>query len=88
MKSSRIAQLLLIFLALLGVFSLGIEAWHGSTPARMVHFLQEHNLWDAWNQLRWEHMFTHEVLHFLSGLTGSMLGCWICFALQKRDQRG
>jgi membrane protein DedA with SNARE-associated domain len=36
--------------------------------------------------LRWQHMYSHEVLHFLSGVVGSFVGCWIYFAIQrKRD---
>ncbi len=29
-------------------------------------------------------MYSHEILHFLSGVAGSALGCWIYFAIQKR----
>jgi membrane protein DedA with SNARE-associated domain len=34
----------------------------------------------------WQHMYSHEVLHFLSGVVGSMLGCWIYFAVQRRKK--
>jgi hypothetical protein len=31
--------------------------------------------------------YSHEVLHFLSGMFGSVLGCWIYFAIQKTKAR-
>jgi hypothetical protein len=71
-------------LVLLGVLALADEAWQGSAPAPLVRFLLDHHLWHVWNQLRWQRMYSHEVLHFLSGLAGSFLGCWIYFAIQKR----
>ena len=77
---------LVCVLALLGVLSLLIEAWRGPTPPALAKFLQAHNLWHVWIELRWEYMYTHEVLHFLSGVAGSVLGCWIYFAYQKRKQ--
>ncbi len=75
---------LVAVLALLGVLSLIDELWRSPTPLPLVHFLQAHNLWQLWNTLRWQHMYSHEVLHFLSGVAGSMLGCWIYFAIQKK----
>ena len=71
-------------LALLGALSLADELWVAPTPVSLLRFLQAHQLWDVWNELRWEHMYSHEVLHFISGVAGSMLGCWIYFAVQKR----
>jgi hypothetical protein len=29
-------------------------------------------------------MYSHEILHFISGVFGAMLGCWLYFAVQKR----
>jgi len=29
-------------------------------------------------------MYSHEALHFLSGVVGSIAGCWIYFSLQER----
>ncbi|HEY1577870.1 MAG TPA: hypothetical protein VGF82_12445 [Terracidiphilus sp.] len=71
-------------LALLGAVSLADEVWVAPTPIPLVRFLQAHQLWGVWNELRWEHMYSHEVLHFISGVVGSMLGCWIYFGVQKR----
>jgi hypothetical protein len=71
-------------LTLLGALSLADELWRAPTPAALSQFLQAHGLWAIWMQLRWEHMYSHEVLHFLSGVVGSALGCWIYFAVQKR----
>jgi hypothetical protein len=68
----------------LGVLALLDEAWRGPEPPWLVAFIQAHHFWDIWMQLRWEHMYSHEVLHFLSGLFGSMLGCWIYFAYQRK----
>ncbi len=73
-----------IFFTSLGILALADEAWRSSEPPWLVKFIQAHGLWNVWMQLRWEHMYSHEVLHFLSGLFGSMLGCWIYFAYQKR----
>jgi hypothetical protein len=75
---------LIFILALLGVLSLLDEAWRGPVPDSLVSFLLAHHLWDLWNTLRWQYMYSHEVLHFLSGVVGSMVGCWIYFAIQKR----
>ena len=75
---------LILILALLGVLSLLDEAWQGPAPDWLVSFLLAHHLWDIWNQLRWQYMYSHEVLHFLSGVVGSAVGCWIYFAIQKR----
>ena len=51
-------------LALLGALSLADELWVAPTPVSLLRFLQAHQLWDVWNELRWEHMYSHEVLHF------------------------
>jgi hypothetical protein len=75
---------LILFLVMLGALSLFAEHSQASIPDSMVRFLQAHGLWNAWNQLRWQWMFSHEILHFLSGVFGSLLGCWIYFAFQKR----
>jgi hypothetical protein len=72
------------FLVGLGVLALLDEAWRSAEPPWLVRFIQALGLWNVWEQLRWEHMYSHEVLHFLSGLFGSMLGCWIYFAYQKK----
>jgi hypothetical protein len=80
----RLYPELTIVLALLGLLSLADEAWRGPTPPALTQFLQNHHLWHLWLELRWQHMYSHEVLHFLSGVVGSMLGCWIYFAIQKR----
>jgi hypothetical protein len=69
---------------LLGVLSLLDEAWNGPAPDALVRFLLDHHLWKIWNQLRWQFMYSHEVLHFLSGMFGSLVGCWMYFAFQKR----
>jgi hypothetical protein len=74
----------LLALVLLGVLSLIDEAWKTPEPPSLVRFLWNHHLWQLWNQLRWQYMYSHEVLHFLSGMFGSLLGCWIYFAFQKR----
>jgi hypothetical protein len=74
----------LIALVLLGVLCLLDESWHGPAPPGLVRFLLDHHLWHVWNQLRWQRMYSHEILHFLSGMCGSLLGCWIYFAFQKR----
>jgi len=86
MKVRVFPDALVIVLTLLGVLSLADELWVGPTPPRLAQFLQAHQLWDIWLALRWEHMYTHEVLHFLSGVVGSMVGCWIYFAVQKRKR--
>jgi len=87
MKLRIFPDLLLLFFALLGILSLADELWVGPTPDWLSRFLQAHHLWEIWLALRWEHMYTHEVLHFLSGVLGSTIGCWIYFALQKRVKR-
>jgi hypothetical protein len=74
----------IFFLLLLGALCLIDEEWRAPTPAPLVQFLQAHGLWNIWNALRWQYMYSHEVLHFLSGVVGSVLGCWIYFAIQKR----
>jgi hypothetical protein len=73
-----------VVLTLLGVFSISMEAWKTSTPPFLVKFIQAHGWWDAWEQLRWNYMYTHEVLHFLSGMFGAIVGCWMYFSYQKR----
>jgi hypothetical protein len=86
MKVRIFPETVFLVLVLLGVLSLLDEAWRGPAPPGLVRFLLDHHLWDIWNQLRWQHMYSHEVLHFLSGMFGSLLGCWIYFALQKRKE--
>jgi hypothetical protein len=73
-----------LFLVSLGVLALLDEAWTGPAPDRLVAFLLNHHLWHLWNELRWQYMYSHEVLHFLSGMFGSLVGCWMYFAWQKR----
>ena len=75
---------LVVVLALLGALSLFDELWRGPAPFPLAQFLQAHHLWHLWNELRWEHMYSHEVLHFLSGVVGAVVGCWIYFAIQKK----
>jgi hypothetical protein len=84
MKVRIFTDALIVVLALLGALSLIDELWRAPTPVPLVQFLQAHDLWRIWLELRWQHMYSHEVLHFLSGVVGSMLGCWIYFAVQKR----
>lgn len=84
MKMRAFPDGVIVLLGLLGVLSLADEVWVAPTPVALVRILQAHHLWGLWNELRWEHMYSHEVLHFLSGVAGSMLGCWIYFAVQKR----
>jgi hypothetical protein len=86
MKVRLFPETALSALTLLGVLSLLDEAWRGPAPPGLVRFLLHHHLWDIWNQLRWQHMYSHEILHFLSGVLGSILGCWIYFALRERKQ--
>jgi hypothetical protein len=86
MKVRVFPDALIVILALLGALSLIDESWRAPTPQPLLQFLQAHHLWRVFNALRWQHMYSHEVLHFLSGVVGSMLGCWIYFAIQrKRD---
>ncbi len=84
MKVRFFPEGLILFLVLLGALSLFAEHSQAGIPGSLVRFLQAHGLWNAWNQLRWQWMYSHEILHFLSGVFGAMLGCWIFFALQKR----
>jgi hypothetical protein len=84
MKVRIFPDALIVVLALLGALSLIDELWRAPTPFPLVQFLQAHHLWRIWLELRWQHMYSHEVLHFLSGVVGSMLGCWIYFAIQKK----
>jgi hypothetical protein len=86
MKVRFFPDAVVIVLALLGFVSLAAELWRAPTPASLTQFLQAHDLWEIWLALRWQHMYSHEVLHFLSGVVGSMLGCWIYFAVQKRKK--
>lgn len=75
---------LIVILALLGALSLIDELLRAPTPSSLVPFLQAHDLWHIWLELRWQHMYSHEVLHFLSGVVGSFVGCWIYFAIKKK----
>jgi len=84
MKVRAFPEASIVVLALLGALSLADELWREPTPGPLAQFLQAHHLWDVWIALRWEHMYSHEVLHFLSGVVGSMVGCWIYFAVQKK----
>jgi len=84
MKVRIFPEITILALALLGALSLIDEAWQGPAPPALIRFLQDHGLWHVWNELRWNYMYSHEVLHFLSGVAGSMLGCWIYFAVQKK----
>ena len=84
MKVRLFPEITILALTLLGVLSLADEAWRTPEPLPLVQFLQSHHLWHIWSELRWQFMYSHEVLHFLSGVVGSVLGCWIYFALQKR----
>lgn len=84
MKVRIFPDTLIVVLALLGALSLLDELWRAPTPDSLVPFLQAHHLWHIWLELRWEHMYSHEVLHFLSGVVGSFVGCWIYFAVQKK----
>jgi hypothetical protein len=86
MKVRVFPDAFIVILALLGGLSLIDESWRAPTPLTLVQFLQAHHLWHIWQELRWQHMYSHEVLHFLSGVVGSMVGCWIYFAIKrKRD---
>jgi hypothetical protein len=84
MKARVFPDVLIIVLLLLGALSLIDESWRAPTPDALSRFLQAHHLWRLWIELRWEHMYSHEVLHFLSGVVGSIVGCWIYFAIQKK----
>ena len=84
MKIRIFPDAVVLVLALLGVLCLLDEAWKGPAPPALVRFLLNHHLWHVWNELRWQYMYSHEVLHFLSGVAGSVLGCWIYFSYQKK----
>jgi hypothetical protein len=84
MKARIFPEALITALVMLGALSLLDEAWKGPAPPALVRFLLTHHLWHVWNELRWQYMYSHEILHFLSGVFGSVLGCWIYFSLQKR----
>ena len=84
MKVRLFPDAVIVLLALLGALSLVDELWVAPTSPPLARFLQSHHLWQFWEALRWQHMYSHEVLHFLSGVVGSMLGCWIYFAVQKK----
>jgi hypothetical protein len=84
MKVRLFPETLLFVLALLGALSLLDEGCQAPTPPSLTRFLWNHHLWRAYVQLRWQWMYSHEILHFISGMFGAMLGCWIYFALQKR----
>ena len=85
MKIRASTGTLVVFLALLGALSLLDELWRAPTPDSLARYLQAHDLWDFWIALRWQHMYSHEVLHFLSGVVGSFVGCWIYFTIKKRS---
>jgi hypothetical protein len=84
MKVRAFPHVLVPVLALLGALSLIDELWRARAPLVLDQFLQAHHLWRLWNTLRWEHMYSHEILHFLSGVVGSVLGCWIYFSIQRK----
>jgi hypothetical protein len=86
MKARTFTNAMIVVFALLGALSLADEWWRAPTPISLVQFLQKHGLWNLWSELRWQHMYSHEILHFLSGVVGSIAGCWIYFSLQKRNQ--
>jgi len=83
-KARVFPDALIVVLALLGALSLIDELWRAPTPLPLLQFLQAHHLSRAWNALRWQHMYSPEVLHFRSGVVGSMVGCWIYFAMKKK----
>lgn len=76
-------EIVLIALVLLGALSALDEAWKAPEPRALVAFLYNHHLWQVWLQLRWNYMYSHGVLHFLSGLFGSLLGCWMYFGFRR-----
>jgi hypothetical protein len=84
MKVRLFPDATIFVLALLGALSLLDEAWQGPEPPALIRFLLAHHLWEIWKALRWQFMYSHEVLHFLSGVVGSMLGCWIYFAMKRK----
>ncbi len=84
MKIRLFPDITILVLVLVGALSLAAEEWRASEPLPLVVFLQKHHLWNLWEGLRWQGMYSHEILHFLSGVAGSALGCWIYFAIQKR----
>jgi len=84
MKVRIFPDAVFVGLVLLGVLCLLDEAWKGPAPPALVQFLLDHRLWHLWNELRWQYMYSHEVLHFLSGMFGSLLGCWMYFSFQKK----
>ena len=84
MKLRFFPDVLIVVLALLGVLSLIDELWQAPPSDSLVRFLQAHKLWEVWLALRWNYMYSHEILHFLSGVVGAMVGCWIYFSIQKR----
>lgn len=86
MKVRVFPDALIVVLALLGVLSLLDELWRAPTPLPLAQFLQAHHLWQLWLTLRWQHMYSHEVLHFLSGVVGSVVGCWIYFAVHRKKR--
>jgi hypothetical protein len=84
MKVRFFPETLLVVLVLLGALSLLQEGCQAPPPPSLIRFLFAHHLWNLWEELRWQWMFSHEILHFLSGMFGAMVGCWIYFAIQKR----
>lgn len=86
MKVRVFPDVLVLVLVLLGALSLIDELLGAPTPLSLAQFFRAHHLWPLWNALRWNHMFSHEALHFLSGVVGSVVGCWIYFAIQKKKR--
>ncbi len=86
MKVRLYPDTLIVVLALFGVLCLIDEGCQAPPPPSLVRFLFAHHLWHLWIELRWNWMYSHEILHFISGVFGAMLGCWLYFAIQKRKK--
>jgi hypothetical protein len=84
MKVRLYPDTLIVFLVLLAALCLVAEGCQAPPPGSLVRFLLAHHLWHLWIELRWNWMYSHEILHFISGVFGAMLGCWLYFAVQKR----
>jgi hypothetical protein len=84
MKVRLYPDTLIVFLVLLAALCLVAEGCQAPPPNSLVRFLLAHHLWHLWIELRWNWMYSHEILHFISGVFGAMLGCWLYFAVQKR----